>query len=303
MTHLRVLSFARNQLSGSIPKSLSTLTELVSIDMSRNKFSGGLPFRPALQPALHQMKLYGNDDLVAPDQWLRSNTLRFQMERATPSLQNDDNDNSRVNLSASGSDDSKLKIRGRAQIVDSRVAAPFQVSPSGDDVGLSHTTSTNGRTSHESTNGRSAITASETLKTLRSNQIQTGLWSNSQTPTDSFSNGHNRNSLDGQNNLSSSINQYAGTATATETFARSDALAAATWSDVSRGRVSAEIGRLDPMTTNDSLSSSFPEWPLCEVTDEALLLEELKRLELPIEDEIMTPLVQGGGPMGQRRWG
>ena len=46
---------------------IGSLTELVSVDLSRNRFSGGLPFRPALQPALHQMKFYGNEDLLAPD--------------------------------------------------------------------------------------------------------------------------------------------------------------------------------------------------------------------------------------------
>ena len=111
MPRLRVLSLARNDLGGAVPRSLGALTELVSLDLSRNRFSGALPIRPDAQPSLRQMKFHGemglsktpprpesrttassspfsllfvgpgNDDLIAPDRWLRHDTLRFKLEK------------------------------------------------------------------------------------------------------------------------------------------------------------------------------------------------------------------------------
>ena len=77
---LRVLSMASNRLVGGIPNSLGSLTNLVSVDLSNNSFSGAIPFRPMNQRKLHQMCFYGNDDLIAPDRWSRHETPRFRME-------------------------------------------------------------------------------------------------------------------------------------------------------------------------------------------------------------------------------
>lgn len=81
MTSLRVLSLADNELCGAIPQSLGKLTALTSVDFSFNRLSGAIPFRPKHQRALFQMNFMGNDDLLAPDRWLRAETPRFQMER------------------------------------------------------------------------------------------------------------------------------------------------------------------------------------------------------------------------------
>ena len=71
MTSLRVLSLADNELCGGVPQSLGKLTALVSVDLSFNRLSGAIPFRPKHQRALFQMNFMGNDDLIAPDRWLR----------------------------------------------------------------------------------------------------------------------------------------------------------------------------------------------------------------------------------------
>ena len=56
------------------------LRDLVSLDLSANQFSGALPLlRPNSdysQPALRQMRLHGNEDLLAPDLWLYHETPR-----------------------------------------------------------------------------------------------------------------------------------------------------------------------------------------------------------------------------------
>jgi len=54
------------------------LRDLVSLDLSANQFSGALPLlRPDCpQPALRQMRLHGNDDLLAPNLWLHHETPR-----------------------------------------------------------------------------------------------------------------------------------------------------------------------------------------------------------------------------------
>ena len=86
MTSLRVLVLGDNFLSGGLPQSLGTLTGLVSCDFSFNRLSGSIPFRPRTQTNLYQMNFVGNEDLIAPDRWLRHETLRFQLEktRASP---------------------------------------------------------------------------------------------------------------------------------------------------------------------------------------------------------------------------
>lgn len=131
----------------------------------------------------------------------------------------------------------KKGVRGRAHVIDSRVAAPFREP---------------GEAYSDTIHGRTVVTAADTVKSLRATPA-TGIWSTTSVPSK----------------------------VATQSVSHSDALASSTWSEAN--------GDLH-------LAGTLHDWPMTEMSDEHMLLDELKRLNLAPDETL-----RGSQSLSQRQ--